>query len=226
MSATDHALYSPFLTAPSSTGTRMLQTLQSTSLEMSMASTGHFGYLSAIMAPCESSTAHFHAGMSQLSTTKRKVRHQDQQSEPPELELTSWRKIGMFGSGNCGDMSPTRLVQELKVSVRSTAQKSHHSLICMLATIRAAIRRPITPLRPLHTSFIHQKAFKMPNETAASVNAPSELAQPVNRTAHAFDKAQLDAMLLRRFFFAPSFEIYGGTYKISKSFDKEADTQL
>lgn len=50
----------------------------------------------------------------------------------------------------------------------------------------------------------------MPNETAASVNAPSELAQPVNRTAHAFDKAQLDAMLLRRFFFAPSFEIYGG----------------
>jgi glycyl-tRNA synthetase len=52
----------------------------------------------------------------------------------------------------------------------------------------------------------------MPAEAAASVNKPSELAQPVNKTAHAFDKAQLDAMLLRRFFFAPAFEIYGGTH--------------
>lgn len=32
----------------------------------------------------------------------------------------------------------------------------------------------------------------------------------VNRTAHEFDKGNLDAMLTRRFFFAPAFEIYGG----------------
>ncbi|KAJ6555155.1 hypothetical protein DFH09DRAFT_1248463 [Mycena vulgaris] len=32
----------------------------------------------------------------------------------------------------------------------------------------------------------------------------------VNKTAHAFDKARLDALLNRRFFYAPAFEIYGG----------------
>jgi glycyl-tRNA synthetase len=32
----------------------------------------------------------------------------------------------------------------------------------------------------------------------------------VNKTAHEFDKTNLDAVLARRFFFAPAFEIYGG----------------
>ncbi|KAI0795032.1 glycyl-tRNA synthetase [Abortiporus biennis] len=32
----------------------------------------------------------------------------------------------------------------------------------------------------------------------------------VNKTAHAFDKARLEQMLIGRFFFAPAFEIYGG----------------
>ncbi|KAJ7080618.1 hypothetical protein B0H15DRAFT_787055 [Mycena belliarum] len=32
----------------------------------------------------------------------------------------------------------------------------------------------------------------------------------VNKTAHTFDKARLDALLNRRFFYAPAFEIYGG----------------
>ncbi|KAG8221672.1 hypothetical protein J3R82DRAFT_1957 [Butyriboletus roseoflavus] len=32
----------------------------------------------------------------------------------------------------------------------------------------------------------------------------------VNKTAHAFDKARLEALLNRRFFYAPAFEIYGG----------------
>ena len=31
-----------------------------------------------------------------------------------------------------------------------------------------------------------------------------------NKTAHPFDKARLDALLNRRFFYAPAFEIYGG----------------
>ncbi|RXK37445.1 glycine-tRNA ligase [Tremella mesenterica] len=44
----------------------------------------------------------------------------------------------------------------------------------------------------------------------ASVSQPSTLAQPINKSAHAFDKVMLDAMLARRFFFAPAFEIYGG----------------
>lgn len=32
----------------------------------------------------------------------------------------------------------------------------------------------------------------------------------VNKTAHPFDKARLEALLNRRFFYAPAFEIYGG----------------
>ncbi|KAG1734206.1 glycyl-tRNA synthetase [Suillus paluster] len=32
----------------------------------------------------------------------------------------------------------------------------------------------------------------------------------VNKSAHAFDKSRLDALLNRRFFYAPAFEIYGG----------------
>ncbi|KAH8109450.1 glycyl-tRNA synthetase [Phellopilus nigrolimitatus] len=35
-------------------------------------------------------------------------------------------------------------------------------------------------------------------------------ATSVNKTAHTFDKTRLDALLNRRFFFAPAFEIYGG----------------
>lgn len=45
---------------------------------------------------------------------------------------------------------------------------------------------------------------------SASVSKPSEFTTPVNKTAHAFDKTILDALLARRFFFAPAFEIYGG----------------
>lgn len=32
----------------------------------------------------------------------------------------------------------------------------------------------------------------------------------VNKSAHEFDKGDLDALLARRFFYAPAFEIYGG----------------
>ena len=32
----------------------------------------------------------------------------------------------------------------------------------------------------------------------------------VNKTAHAFDRTRLEALLNRRFFYAPAFEIYGG----------------
>ena len=38
---------------------------------------------------------------------------------------------------------------------------------------------------------------------------------PVNKTAHPFDKARFEALLNRRFFYAPAFEIYGGESSIS-----------
>ncbi|WWC90967.1 glycine-tRNA ligase [Kwoniella dendrophila CBS 6074] len=51
----------------------------------------------------------------------------------------------------------------------------------------------------------------MVSQSAASTSGPSELIQPIiNKTAHEFDKTTLDALLARRFFFAPAFEIYGG----------------
>jgi len=35
-------------------------------------------------------------------------------------------------------------------------------------------------------------------------------ATEVEKTAHPFDKTNLEALLSRRFFYAPAFEIYGG----------------
>lgn len=46
--------------------------------------------------------------------------------------------------------------------------------------------------------------------SAASALTRAMAAAPVHKTAHEFDKGNLDAMLTRRFFFAPAFEIYGG----------------
>ena len=45
---------------------------------------------------------------------------------------------------------------------------------------------------------------------AASNATPSAFTEPINKTAHAFDKTTFDALLGRRFFFTPAFEIYGG----------------
>lgn len=45
---------------------------------------------------------------------------------------------------------------------------------------------------------------------AASTDSPNAFTQPINKTAHEFDKGALDATLSRRFFYAPAFEIYGG----------------
>ena len=40
---------------------------------------------------------------------------------------------------------------------------------------------------------------------------------PVNKAAHPFDKTRFEALLNRRFFYAPAFEIYGGTRTRSSS---------
>jgi len=37
----------------------------------------------------------------------------------------------------------------------------------------------------------------------------------VNKIAHPFDKTRLEALLNRRFFYAPAFEIYGGAFSSS-----------
>ena len=42
----------------------------------------------------------------------------------------------------------------------------------------------------------------------------TDMSTPVNKTAHLFDKARLEALLNRRFFYAPAFEIYGGAQTV------------
>lgn len=37
----------------------------------------------------------------------------------------------------------------------------------------------------------------------------------IDKIVHPFDKANLEALLSRRFFYAPAFEIYGGTNAFS-----------
>ena len=40
----------------------------------------------------------------------------------------------------------------------------------------------------------------------------STMTSAVNKAVHLFDKGRLEALLNRRFFYAPAFEIYGGWF--------------
>ncbi|KAJ7148789.1 hypothetical protein C8R43DRAFT_517253 [Mycena crocata] len=62
-------------------------------------------------------------------------------------------------------------------------------------------------------TFRHQPLATSLHRIAANRSLHSETTtamSTVNKTAHAFDKTRLDALLNRRFFYAPAFEIYGG----------------
>lgn len=65
-----------------------------------------------------------------------------------------------------------------------------------LFLLRRPAARQISLRKPLGHYFVRQKHWDMSEE--------------INKTAHAFDKARFDALLNRRFFYAPAFEIYGG----------------
>ncbi|KAH9950705.1 hypothetical protein B0H21DRAFT_721162 [Amylocystis lapponica] len=66
-----------------------------------------------------------------------------------------------------------------------------------LCSVRAAVHRPCIRLCTFPALHIRHNHTDMANSA-------------VNRTAHPFDKGRLDALLNRRFFYAPAFEIYGG----------------
>lgn len=59
---------------------------------------------------------------------------------------------------------------------------------------KSPVHRPFLPHRNQHSSAV--------------------MAEPVNKTAHPFDKTRFEAVLGRRFFYAPAFEIYGGMLKL------------
>ena len=76
-----------------------------------------------------------------------------------------------------------------------------------LSHITRASLKVSPQLRPAH-SWTHKSSIAM--AAAASNTSPNAFMDPINKTAHAFDKTTFDALLARRFFFIPSFEIYGG----------------
>lgn len=44
--------------------------------------------------------------------------------------------------------------------------------------------------------------------------------QSINKHAHPFDRSQIEGLLIKRFFYAPAFEHYGGQHIISLSLSK------
>lgn len=77
------------------------------------------------------------------------------------------------------------------------------SLLSYSKQIHSHSRLGCTPTIVHHTSF----------STSTSFHARSKMAAPtseVNKTAHPFERSALEGLLIKRFFFCPAFEIYGG----------------
>lgn len=73
-------------------------------------------------------------------------------------------------------------------------------------------------LRPLRLPLINSFLVPHPSPRAIFRRSKADMANiPVNKTAHAFNKVQFEALLNRRFFYAPAFEIYGGTLRVFPS---------
>ena len=76
------------------------------------------------------------------------------------------------------------------------------------------VHHPYMAIRLLRPSHRHLEAITRitasPRPIMSAAASNSTPASTPNKTAHAFDKTNFDAILSRRFFFIPSFEIYGG----------------
>ncbi|ORY50183.1 hypothetical protein BCR35DRAFT_310751 [Leucosporidium creatinivorum] len=81
--------------------------------------------------------------------------------------------------------------------------------------LRTLVSRPFhtyssSTYQPTLGAFTSRACFT----TSSSFHARSKMAAPssseVNKTAHAFERSALEGLLIKRFFFCPAFEIYGG----------------
>lgn len=62
-------------------------------------------------------------------------------------------------------------------------------------------------------------AAPLPRTLARNMSASSaNLVDNVNKTSHEFNKTNFDGLMLKRFFYAPAFEIYGGQYLVDRPF--------
>jgi len=76
-----------------------------------------------------------------------------------------------------------------------------------------ATRTKLTTQLPLR-SFQPARAFTPSAFQLAAKRKMAATATPeVNKSAHAFERSALEGLLIKRFFFAPAFEIYGGAYR-------------
>lgn len=104
----------------------------------------------------------------------------------------------------------TKLIP-FKSDISSTQRFLHQSQEYM--TFARTLLRHIIPI-PARRQGIPSipslaRSFTMA-DSSASAQTPSEQTQALNKTAHDFSKVDFDSLLSRRFFFTPSFEIYGG----------------
>ena len=79
------------------------------------------------------------------------------------------------------------------------------------------LRQKITKTDGYETSVLMRLGFGLPSHRHIGAfylslhrRYTSTMASAVNKNAHPFDKGRLEALLNRRFFYAPAFEIYGG----------------
>jgi hypothetical protein len=80
--------------------------------------------------------------------------------------------------------------------------------------------------RHLSTSPIRYSSQETPRTKRTPPSTAEMAATAVNKTAHPFDKIRLDALLNRRFFYAPAFEIYGGMCLVSRIFNVDLTDTL
>lgn len=70
--------------------------------------------------------------------------------------------------------------------------------------------RTLSPLIAARSIFKRTATFSTSSVTFKAHTPSIMSVADINKTAHEFDKSDLDAVLTRRFFYAPAFEIYGG----------------
>ena len=93
------------------------------------------------------------------------------------------------------------------ITAKSKFYPPFHRALAQIRMLLAARRvSPSSFLRRTSTSF----SFSLHRSYAIRHWRTEEMATSVNKTAHAFDKTRLEALLARRFFYAPAFDIYQG----------------
>lgn len=72
----------------------------------------------------------------------------------------------------------------------------------------------VTGMRRVRSGLYLFQQIRPPPYRILHQRPSSNMAAAVNKDFHTFEKTRFEALLNRRFFYAPAFEIYGGTFRI------------